>query len=695
MHHTFAEERIQSPYDLSDLLAPEPTGNLAVALDLARCGFPVFPCQANKRPHTQAGFHAASKDLDQIRRWWARWPDAMPGLPTGAPSGVAVLDLDQHRADEDGIEALRTMGLDPDALSPLSIATPSGGRHIYFRWAEGMGNSARHLPPGIDIRGSGGYVIAPGAKLPDGRAYGSARGINAAALPAWPDTLMPAKPSRDPLDLSALLAPAPPPVDWSEIQSALTAIPADCGRENWFRVGMALHRASGGAESGFEIWDRWSASGEKYKPREMAGQWRSFGQGSGIDVGTLYFIANAYGWSRNPVISADDFDDLPDLPDAPKLQTPGPSLTFTTPDECNAVISRRYVVKGILAERDVACIVGAPGVGKSLLAPYLAYAVAQGREAFDSRIKSGGVMYVAAEDHHGMVARIQALRKEYGPADDFALVGGVSDLLSKDSPHLKELRLAVKERRPALIVIDTLAMAFPGLEENSAEGMGRVVAVARSLTTWGAAVVLVHHDTKDGQQGLPRGHSLLNGALDVAIHLKKDDAGIVRGKLTKNRNGSCDKALAFSIGVQTMGEDDDGDPATVALCREADPTINAYHEPKASRPERVALTVLRGIQPASRSEWREAAIENDLLCASDNPKSKDRAFERAVVGLTEKGLIRRTGDQYRVFDEFDEIDPIQSQGDDCGDRQRQTGDMSALSPMRKRGELATDSDMCL
>ena len=135
-----------------------------------------------------------------------------------------------------------------------------------------------------------------------------------------------------------------------------------------------------------------------------------------------------------------------------------------------------------------------------------------------------------------MRGRIKALRQAHGDAQGFQLVEGVADLLASDSPDLIALKSAVKEQRPSLIFIDTLAMAFPGLEENSAEAMGRVVAVARALTRWGAAVVLIHHDTK-AADATPRGHSLLNGALDVALHVKRDEGGIIRGHLTKNRNG--------------------------------------------------------------------------------------------------------------------------------------------------------------
>src|SRR3546814_13658964 len=110
-------------------------------------------------------------------------------------------------------------------------------------------------------------------------------------------------------------------------------------------------------------------------------------------------------------------------------------------------------------------------------------------------------------------------------------------------------------------------MAFPGLEESSAEAMGRFVAVARKLTEHGAAVILIHHDTKaEGQT--PRGHSVLNGALDMALHLTKSEDGIVRGKMTKNRNGTFDRDIAFRIETRSFGTDEAGDPITPPLAEE-------------------------------------------------------------------------------------------------------------------------------
>jgi hypothetical protein len=299
-------------------------------------------------------------------------------------------------------------------------------------------------------------------------------------------------------------------------------------------------------------------------------------------------------------------------------------------------------VKGLLGQRDVACIIGSPGVGKSVFAPDLAYAVAQGREFHGRRVKQGKVFYVAAEDAHGMQTRLTALRDCYGEADDLSLVTGVSDLLNTDSGknwsrHMRALARAVKAERPSLVVIDTLAMSFPGLEENSAEGMGRVMAVARKLTQWGAAVLLVHHDTKDGGNGLPRGHSLLNGALDVSLHLTRSTRGVVSGRLTKNRNGGTDLDLAFRIRAAEIGIDEDGDPITAAVADPCPPGDEDQEKrlPKAQRAALAHLVDLLGEDRlwVSETEWRDACVNDRRVSGSEDIESRRKAFRRAKSDL--------------------------------------------------------------
>lgn len=80
---------------------------LEAALDYAESGIPVFPCNPdNKRPLTEHGFKDASTDTAQIRSWWREHPKAMIGVPTGAASGIFVIDLDVD--EKKGVDGRQT-----------------------------------------------------------------------------------------------------------------------------------------------------------------------------------------------------------------------------------------------------------------------------------------------------------------------------------------------------------------------------------------------------------------------------------------------------------------------------------------------------------------------------------------------------------------------------------------------------------
>lgn len=656
--------------------------NLQAALDHAEAGFAVFPARAaNKRPHVKDWQTIATTDPAQIRRWWKKWPDAMPAILTGRRNGVAVLDLDL-KDGKDGGAALRALGIDPDTLSTCTVATPSGGRHLYFRWPEGMGNSPAGLPAGVDVRGQGGFVIAPGASHGRGR-YRLLEGVLAGDLSDWPDALQHA--ARAPSEGSGEPTGLPRHVT----REALMALPNDgdeyASRDAWLKIGMALHCETDGDEDGREAWHEWSGQWPGYDPGATDAAWDSFKPEGGVTGWTIITDAERHGWKNATVAELHRQFDLermlalftgPDeaelaeiealaglASDAPTADQAGGAasrLTFLTPAECDTLSARPYVIKGLLAQGDVAAVVGAPGAGKSLLAPRLGYAVAQGVEVFGRRTRQGGVFYVAVEDGHGMRGRLSALRQDHGEADAFQLVSGVSDLLSKKG-ELAELRAAVKARRPALVIIDTLAVAFPGLEENTAEGMGQVVAAARSLTKWGAAVILIHHDTKAGD-GLPRGHSLLNGALDVSIALKRD-GDVVACELSKNRNGPTALSIAFSIGTRNVGVDEDGDPITAAIA-EDDLPATTKASPKLTRGEEAVMGHFRELTADSslpEADLRKACIDGRRVSQSDVPDNRRRTMEIALKGLVAKGVLHFSGGAYHLPD-----DPMERFSDALG-----------------------------
>jgi hypothetical protein len=165
------------------------------AMRFALAGVPVFPCvPGGKRPLVEHGFHDASTDAGRVTGWWRRWKGANIGVPTGHPSGMEVVDVDQKAAGSGftAFDHARRVGLIPGWLA--LVRTPSGGMHAYF-----PADPYRPQPSWqaarvhVDFRGAGGYIVVPpsAVKLPDtrrgryeliGRARPHIAAVDAAAL---------------------------------------------------------------------------------------------------------------------------------------------------------------------------------------------------------------------------------------------------------------------------------------------------------------------------------------------------------------------------------------------------------------------------------------------------------------------------------------------------------------------------------
>jgi hypothetical protein len=149
------------------------------ALRLAEAGLHVFPCSADKKARVKWR-DASTTDADTIASWWTQWPGSLPAIDL-AKCGLIVLDGDRH-GGPDGRAALKQLLLaqrgEYDGQSTPGAITPGDGAHVFFKQnGHTFGNSRGDLPDGIDVRGEGGYVIAPYAVLPDGRRYQTVDGM--------------------------------------------------------------------------------------------------------------------------------------------------------------------------------------------------------------------------------------------------------------------------------------------------------------------------------------------------------------------------------------------------------------------------------------------------------------------------------------------------------------------------------------
>lgn len=266
-------------------------------------GFPVFPCcQHLKRPATEDGFKSATTDPDKLKELFGSDPRNL-GLRCG--NGLVVIDIDVKKGI-DGKLTLQALESQHGKLPPtLTVSTPSGGIHLYYRYPDNMTISSKAgklgdtKTPNIDVRADGGYVVAPPSKLdasadPSGKIVSGEYAIQQkrpiADLPSAWLALLAGRDTHQP-------TPSHPPKSrgqqLTEIQSALQHIDAK-PHDDWIRVGMALY---GLGDAGRALWDTWSMTADNYDPAEIHKRWGSF-SGTSVSVETIYYMAQQNGWAN-------------------------------------------------------------------------------------------------------------------------------------------------------------------------------------------------------------------------------------------------------------------------------------------------------------------------------------------------------------------------------------------------------------
>lgn len=184
---------------IEEQVAKSESGRGAGLADAAiALGVPVFPCDADKRPLTRHGFKDATADPAVIRRLFTSPAATMIGMPTGEVTALVIVDVDV----KDGRQGQAWLDTNSHRLPQTwTVRTASGGLHLYFRRPEQpIRNSASKIAPGIDVRGDGGYVIAPPSP-----GYEVVNDAEVADVPAW---LLPSL-LRQPVPPSARIASRP------------------------------------------------------------------------------------------------------------------------------------------------------------------------------------------------------------------------------------------------------------------------------------------------------------------------------------------------------------------------------------------------------------------------------------------------------------------------------------------------------
>ena len=313
-----------------------------------------------------------------------------------------------------------------------------------------------------------------------------------------------------------------------------------------------------------------------------------------------------------------------------------PLLWYATMDRAAPC---KQLVKGLLLAQSLIVLYGDSNSGKSFFLLDLALHIAAGRRWRGQKVEAGMVVWICGEGAIGMRNRLAAARKAHPELRDalpLAVLPMAVNFMDAASVNvlIATIRAAEAEcgHKAALIVVDTLARAMAGADENAAADMGENIASAdRIRRETGAAVAYIHHSGKDASRGA-RGSGALRAAVDTEI-LIEGQADVRTATVSKQRELPGGQRYAFELVTIDLGSDDDGEPITsaVVLHREAAP-----NKPKVTgKCQRELLAELERRHMDGEQAWTEKKLRE---IARELGQHKNSARD-AVHGLRTLGYL--------------------------------------------------------
>jgi Bifunctional DNA primase/polymerase, N-terminal/AAA domain len=531
--------------------------NLQVALKCQQAGLFVFVAGPDKKALVKWR-DASTTDPDQIKKWFKRWPDSLPAIDL-PKSGHIVLDGDRH-GGPDGVAAAEQLFAERslNAAAIPTVITPQDGRHYWFTQpteGEPLGNSNKQISDkGIDVRGAGGYVIAPGSRLPDGREYkrdpntpSALEAVQARTVPALPPSieklLRGHSPAQMPLHNGAKYSPASSreeryaQVALNNIAQEIASKPPNTGRNNELNNGaftMGRMVASG--------WiGRATVESRLFSAAMACGLVEDDGQHSvratiksGLDAGEKEPHAplpeREYGgsgdvpqWSPSPSITPDPHADGHASDDAESLIKTSKQFVanFLPPD---------YIVDGLLQEGFLYSLTGATGAGKTAITLRLAASTALGVIFAGRETKRRRVLYLAAENPDDVrmrwIALSQHMHFEIDAIEVFFVEGVFKISEAKDRLRKEAEKLGGDF---GLVIIDTSPVFYEGDDENNRTQQGQHAVMLRELISvipGKPAVIANCHPVKNASSDnlLPAGGGNFLNQVDGNLTAAKTDS---------------------------------------------------------------------------------------------------------------------------------------------------------------------------
>ena len=298
------------------------------------------------------------------------------------------------------------------------------------------------------------------------------------------------------------------------------------------------------------------------------------------------------------------------------------------------------LVEGLLTKGGMSMVYGESNSGKTYIVIHLCICVTLGDDFLGKRSESGAVIYIGGEGAASIRFRIHANQKHFGrTVGRFGLIPTALNLMDP-SADVEDLIELIREKAAEvgevvrLIVVDTVARAMGGGNENASEDMARLVSAGdRIREETGAHVLFVHHSGKDASKGA-RGHSSLRAALDTEIEVTADEiTQLHTARVTKQRdlNTKGLRLAARFVSVE-LGRDQWGEPVTACAVEAAEVTAPTVKVGGAA--QQAVLAYLTGCSGAVRKPEIAAALASQGIART--------SVYRALNGLLLAGLVTDT-----------------------------------------------------
>lgn len=519
------------------------------ALDWAGRGFRIFPLHpGTKRPVWKGWTNDATNDEERIRSIWTE-RDYNIGVLT---DDLVVIDVDVKNG-KDGFSTLLELGL---PLDTLTVKTPSGGLHIYYK-GKSVACSTEKLGEGLDVRSFHGYVLAPGSRVGD-RFY--VLGTDA-GLCAVPPILLPLldKPGErlPPIDVKL---DEPGAVDHAErwLANHPPAVEGQGGDAHTFRTAAKLKDFGLSEDAARDLLTPWNARCDP--------PWS--------DADLRAKVANAYAYGRSPpgVESPQhQFAGVVLPPEPSRLARPW----FKRDDDWAGSVE--WLLPEVLPTTGV-CVLTAPSnAGKTFAALDLAEAVALGRPWFGVTPDfTGGTALLVGEAYGSVKMRLQALQK--GVPVWATYVGGLAArgawAALREDLKAMVIEMQFEHGVPLrTIIMDTLSSSGILDDENDNAKAATVMKAFSELSVeLGALFVILHHPPKSGDG--ERGAGAIRNNADYVIAIKREGTAAVREiEMNKSRDGETRALGTFTLVPVEIGKDAKGRPVKTMRLSPGEPKI--------------------------------------------------------------------------------------------------------------------------